>query len=270
MTQPPQRDERFLSRWSRLKRAHARGEDSPDGMAGATPAGAGGMPAQTSAQLPAQGLAEVSASTGAEPSPSSAAAPALPSVESLGIESDYTPFFQPRVPEALRRAAVKKLFADPHFNEMDGLDVYIDDYSKFEPIPEDMLRRLPAARGFFEPGKISGFIDEPVALAGDGLLPEGQAAPAPAVASAIDGNRDGGMAAPVADDPADGAAASLESVAPSVRGLSSTSTDFIEHGASVEHGVPVASALPALPGARTTAPSDLQSTDSASPPSGSR
>ena len=30
---------------------------------------------------------------------------------------------------------MKKLFADPHYNVMDGLDVYIDDYSKPDPIP---------------------------------------------------------------------------------------------------------------------------------------
>ena len=42
---------------------------------------------------------------------------------------------------------MKKLFAsDPHFNVMDGLDTYIDDYNKFEPIPKSMLRQLVSAR----------------------------------------------------------------------------------------------------------------------------
>ena len=41
--------------------------------------------------------------------------------------------------EDVRRAALKKLFSDPRFNVMDGLDVYIDDYSKTEPIPPEML-----------------------------------------------------------------------------------------------------------------------------------
>ena len=30
---------------------------------------------------------------------------------------------------------MKKLFSDPHFNVMDGLDTYIDDYGKPDPIP---------------------------------------------------------------------------------------------------------------------------------------
>ena len=41
---------------------------------------------------------------------------------------------------------MKKLFADPHFNVMDGLDIYIDDYSKPDPIPTPMLRQLASAK----------------------------------------------------------------------------------------------------------------------------
>ena len=46
----------------------------------------------------------------------------------------------------VRNAAMKKLFADPHFNVMDGLDIYIDDYSISEPIPEAMLRQMTSAK----------------------------------------------------------------------------------------------------------------------------
>jgi hypothetical protein len=41
---------------------------------------------------------------------------------------------------------MKKLFADPHFNVMDGLDIYIDDYSKSDPIPEAMLRAMTSSK----------------------------------------------------------------------------------------------------------------------------
>ena len=37
---------------------------------------------------------------------------------------------------------MKKLFSDPHFNVMDGLDTYIDDYGKPDPIPASMLRQM--------------------------------------------------------------------------------------------------------------------------------
>jgi hypothetical protein len=46
----------------------------------------------------------------------------------------------------VRNAAMKKLFADPHFNVMDGLDIYIDDYSLSDPIPESMLRQMASAK----------------------------------------------------------------------------------------------------------------------------
>jgi hypothetical protein len=52
----------------------------------------------------------------------------------------------------VRNAAMKKLFADPHFNVMDGLDTYIDDYGKPDPIPPEMLRQLVSGKflGLFE------------------------------------------------------------------------------------------------------------------------
>ena len=46
----------------------------------------------------------------------------------------------------MKNAALKKLFADPHFNAMDGLDVYIDDYNKADPLPPEMLRKLASAQ----------------------------------------------------------------------------------------------------------------------------
>jgi hypothetical protein len=53
----------------------------------------------------------------------------------------------------VRNAALKKLFADPHFNLMDGLDVYIDDYSKPDPLPPEMLAQLASAKflNLFQP-----------------------------------------------------------------------------------------------------------------------
>jgi len=74
--------------------------------------------------------------------------PELPPVDSLqGLASEYQDFLRPEVDEKLRQSALKKLFHDPHFNVMDGLDTYIDDYSKPDPIPEAMLRTLEHAKG---------------------------------------------------------------------------------------------------------------------------
>ena len=72
-------------------------------------------------------------------------AEALPPVDSLTIDSDFAAFLSPKVDEAVKRAALRKLFGDPRFNVMDGLDVYIDDYTKADPIPEDVLAKLADA-----------------------------------------------------------------------------------------------------------------------------
>lgn len=111
-------EETFLSRWSRRK-SEARRVGTPDAAAPADPPAA---PVGTEVRSPA---------------------PEPPSIDSLkGLAADYREFLKPGIDDALKRAALKKLFADPHFNVMDGLDVYIDDYTKGEPIPEEMLKRL--------------------------------------------------------------------------------------------------------------------------------
>ncbi len=127
--------ERFsLSRWSRrkldAKRAPADAPEAPPPVE-ATPSTA--PMAEAVAPLPA---------VGPEATPIAADAPALPPVESLSIDSDFRPFLAPKVDEATRRAALRKLFSDPHFNVMDGLDVYIDDYNKPDPMPADMLAKI--------------------------------------------------------------------------------------------------------------------------------
>jgi len=77
-------------------------------------------------------------------------APELPPVDKLTIDSDYRAFFHPKVEEGVRRAALKKLFSDPRFNLMDGLDTYIDDYSKTEPIPPEMMAGLRQAQNILQ------------------------------------------------------------------------------------------------------------------------
>ena len=55
---------------------------------------------------------------------------------------DFSAFMKPDVDPAVQQAALKKMFSDPHFNVMDGLDIYIDDYSKPDPLPAGMLERM--------------------------------------------------------------------------------------------------------------------------------
>ena len=68
--------------------------------------------------------------------------PTMADVALLTRESDYSRFVSPGIDEGVKRAAMKKLFTNPHFNVMDGLDTYIDDYGKPDPIPLSMLKQM--------------------------------------------------------------------------------------------------------------------------------
>ena len=84
----------------------------------------------------------------------------------LTSDSDFGQFMRQEISEEIRRKAMKTLFADPHFNVMDGLDIYIDDYSISEPIPAEMLATLNQMRVFDEasPEDASAVADAPEPL----------------------------------------------------------------------------------------------------------
>jgi hypothetical protein len=130
-------DEPFLSRWSRRKAAERRGTPEPEAVPSAEV-----VPAPAPAAVAPQ----------AEPVPE-APPLTLEDAAKLTPADDFSAFVARGVDESVKRAALKKLFADPHFNVMDGLDTYIDDYSQPDPIPLDMLRELrhTAGLGLFEP-----------------------------------------------------------------------------------------------------------------------
>ncbi len=121
----------FFSRWSRRKLGKE-GEAAKTDEAPVPQDGEGPTPAAEQSSLPA-----AEAATAAEP---------LPPVESLTPDSDFKPFMRPDVSPDIKQAAMKQLFKDPHFNLMDGLDTYIDDYSKPDPIPDEMMKKMYQAR----------------------------------------------------------------------------------------------------------------------------
>lgn len=72
--------------------------------------------------------------------------PTMEDVEKIDAKAaDFSAFMRADVDPSVQQAAMKKLFSDPHFNVMDGLDIYIDDYTKSDPIPLDMLKRMNQA-----------------------------------------------------------------------------------------------------------------------------
>ena len=80
------------------------------------------------------------------PAKEEAPPPALPPVDKLTPESDFTGFMHPKVEDALRRVALKKLFSDPHFNVADPFEAYSGDWTGGEPIPQEMLAALNQAK----------------------------------------------------------------------------------------------------------------------------
>ena len=105
-----QEKENFLGRWSRLKRER---EEQP--------------------------VPETSSEAQDKP-------PELPPVDKLTPQSEFSGFMHPKVADALRRQALKKLFSDPHFNIPDPYEPYSGDWTVGEAIPDEMMATLNQAR----------------------------------------------------------------------------------------------------------------------------
>jgi hypothetical protein len=103
--------ENFLGRWSRLKREQEEEKS---------------LPQKTESQEDQ--------------------APDLPPLDKLTPQSEFSGFMHPKVGDALRRAALKKLFADPHYNIPDPYEAYSGDWTVGEAIPDEMMATLNQAR----------------------------------------------------------------------------------------------------------------------------
>ncbi len=113
----------FLSRWSRRKAGKQ--DDALE-------------PAKEVTQSPVPIDSELKAVDVEVPPPVT-----LEDVEKIDrLAPDFSAFMKPDVDPAVKQAALKKMFTDPHFNVMDGLDIYIGDYSKPDPLPPGMLERM--------------------------------------------------------------------------------------------------------------------------------
>jgi hypothetical protein len=172
-------DEGFLQRWAQRKARVQRGVAEPEAV-----------PTQAAPQMVAPPVAaSVAESVPAALDPPTAPPPASEPVEApppptmqdvarLTRSSDYSRFVGAGVDRDVSNAAMRKLFSDPAFNVMDGLDTYIDDYGKPDPLPQGMLRQMVQSHllGLFADEKV-----EPPAPAAD-ERPDAAAAPIEPVA----------------------------------------------------------------------------------------
>lgn len=142
----------FFARWSRHNTGH---RDNP---------------AETNSSEREPNTAVAPAST---PLPVSEAERPIPTqldVDKLTHESDFSVFMGKGVDEQVKRGAMKKLFSDPQFNVMDGLDIYIDDYTKFEAMTPSVLASLNHVKDLLDPlsrleRTISGLLETPETIA---------------------------------------------------------------------------------------------------------
>jgi hypothetical protein len=149
----------------------------------------------TAAAGPADDRGEPAAAAEAPPLPT------LADVAALTRDSDYTRFMAPGVDGSVRNAAMRKLFSDPRFNVMDGLDVYIDDYNKPDPLPLEMLKKLRQS-------ELLGLFRDDVAAA---------AQPAAAVGAKATPDNAGTAAAPSTAEPPPNDASSRDEDDPDLR-----------------------------------------------------
>lgn len=130
--------EGFFGRWSRRKQEALAQQPEPE------TAPERGNEKVRAPELPPEHAAAAQAEPGK--SVANAPLPTLEDVRALTPDSDFQPFMRSGVGAEVRNAAMKKLFTDPHFNVMDGLDIYIDDYSQPDPMPAGMLRKMASAQ----------------------------------------------------------------------------------------------------------------------------
>lgn len=161
-------DEGFLRRWSRRKTESKLEPDPASAAAPSAPAVAleprpapAGHAVPVPPPPPGQGgpavalpadtaLADGAATAEAQVGLDQPRLPTMDDVAQLTPDSDFSAFVARGVDGAVRRSALKKLFADPHFNVLDRLDMYMDDYNKPSPMPEGMLDALKHANSFFQ------------------------------------------------------------------------------------------------------------------------
>ncbi len=133
----------FLGRWSRRKLDVQEGKEvapEPPVPVRSEPA-TDVVPAQAGTQGALDSRLRGNDEATEEPPP-----PTLEDVQALTPASDFSRFTGAKVAPEVKNAAMKKLFSDPRYNVMDMMDVYVDDYSKPDPMPESMLRSLASAQ----------------------------------------------------------------------------------------------------------------------------
>lgn len=137
--------ENFLSRWSKRKlEVRAQEQLAEEVTVLKTEAPLSGV---DSGQSAAAG--ELSSTKPLEQTAATQPELPLPTEEDLhAVEQggDIKAFMVDKVSTELKNKAFKALFSRPEFNVMDGLDIYIDDYSKFTPLSQEDIGKMTLSK----------------------------------------------------------------------------------------------------------------------------
>ncbi len=181
--------ESFVGRWSRRKsEAHAPASPSEPPAAAVTETSTSTTAAVAeTAAMPA--ASEARAHDVTEPVDPAA----LPAIESLTYQSDFTVFLRPGVPAELRRRALRQLWrSDPVFANLDGLVEYGEDYSQIGMVETAVRTAYQVGRGMLD--KI-----EAAAAQTSGEPAAADEVPAEPAAIEAEGDQDARAAAPGQD-----------------------------------------------------------------------
>ncbi len=153
--QPTSEEGGFLSRWSQRKQALSKGVELAEPRLPVKPAVAVDLKQKehiagvnTAQSAPDLIVAPQNTEAPVELPPP----PTMEDAHALTPQSDFKPFMRADVLPGVKNAAMKQLFKDPHFNVMDMMDIYVDDYSKPDPLPPEMLRKMAVTQflGFWK------------------------------------------------------------------------------------------------------------------------
>ena len=135
----------FLSRWSKRKLEAKEQEKQLENLSESIQGGSELSIKQTPAELNRDSSGDSAVAVSKEPQvdiplPTEAD---LTKVEQGG---DIKAFMVDKVSAELKNKAFKALFSRPEFNVMDGLDIYIDDYSKFTPLSQEDIGKMTLSK----------------------------------------------------------------------------------------------------------------------------
>ena len=122
----------FFSRWSRQKTLNRELDQARDAAVAKAP-----LPAEAEAvpvpKPPVEGAQAIDLPTQAD-------------AEALDVGADVSRFLQSGVTDAIKGAALKKLFADPAYNVISDMDDYVEDYSQMAKLSAVELRSLQQSK----------------------------------------------------------------------------------------------------------------------------